>query len=180
MQATALHPTAEAIVEAGLRLAEESGLNGMSVDDVVKAAGVAKGTFYVHFANRGEYMATLHRRFHDDLDAEIRQATSGLPPGRERLIAAFEAYLNGCLGRIAVKALLLEVRTEHLVTDAVAARNARNTEIVTRDLEIMGWEDAAAAGRLCVAMAAEAALAELEAGGPLPQVRRALRGFLSR
>ena len=41
--------TREALLDAGVALAEEHGLAGVSVNMVVARAGVAKGTFYVHF-----------------------------------------------------------------------------------------------------------------------------------
>jgi AcrR family transcriptional regulator len=137
----------------------------MSVDDIVDAAGVAKGTFYVHFASRGDYLATLHRRFHEELDHLIRDASTGLPPGARRLAAATTAYLDGCLGRI-------------LVTDEVTARNARNAAAAAESFRALGWRWPESAGRLYVAMAAEAALAELEAGQALPEVRETLRAFV--
>jgi AcrR family transcriptional regulator len=44
--------TREALLDAGAALAEEHGLAGVSVNMVVARAGVAKGTFYVHFSGR--------------------------------------------------------------------------------------------------------------------------------
>jgi len=172
------HPTAEALVEAGVRLAEEKGLSQMAVDDVVARAGVAKGTFYVHFASRGEYLTTLHRRFHHDLERRINAVTAGLAPGSDRLVAGADAYLDGCLSGRAVKALLLEARSHPPVAEEVAKRNARFGGAAARDFVAMGWESPAEAGRLFVAMAADAALMELEAGRPLRAVRRTLRRFV--
>ena len=41
--------TREALLDAGAVVAERDGLAGLSVSAVAEAAGVAKGTFYVHF-----------------------------------------------------------------------------------------------------------------------------------
>ena len=66
------------LIETGLVLAEELGLEGLSVNAVVAGAGVSKGTFFHHFPDRVSYLVALHRRFHDVLFDEVtrRSATS--------------------------------------------------------------------------------------------------------
>ena len=44
------------LIETGLVLAEELGLEGLSVNAVVSAAGVSKGTFFHHFSDRVTYL----------------------------------------------------------------------------------------------------------------------------
>src|SRR5690242_18163986 len=104
------HPTRIALLDAGFHLADDDGLTSISVDRIVAAAGVAKGTFYVHFADREAYLVALHRQFHDRLRQAIRDASAGLPPGRERLRASTTAYLDGCLDAIGVKGVLTRAR----------------------------------------------------------------------
>ncbi|MGZ4693919.1 MAG: TetR/AcrR family transcriptional regulator, partial [Acidimicrobiales bacterium] len=99
----ALHPTAAALLASGLALAEAGTLSSLSVDDVVRGANVAKGTFYVHFPDRASFLVALHDRFHDDLRERIRQASRGLEPGAERLERSVTAYLDGCLEARGVK-----------------------------------------------------------------------------
>src|ERR1700755_1466907 len=91
------HPTAEALMDAGVAVAEQHGLAGLSVNRVVAEAGLAKGTFYVHFADRDAFVDALHARFHDAVDAAVGAAVADVPPGAERLLAAAEAYLDVCL-----------------------------------------------------------------------------------
>ena len=52
----------EALLDAGAALAEEHGLAGVSVNMVVARAGVAKGTFYVHFKDRAGASRRCHSR----------------------------------------------------------------------------------------------------------------------
>ena len=59
------------LIETGLELAEELGLEGLSVNAVVAGAGVSKGTFFHHFPDRTAYLVALHRRFHDALADEF-------------------------------------------------------------------------------------------------------------
>lgn len=178
MPAAASHPTAEALIGAGFTLAESKGLGAMTVDDIVAEAGVAKGTFYTHFPNRGLYLATLHRVFHDDLATAVRAAIEGHEAGAGRLWRGTEAYLDGCLGKSALKALLLEARGEPLVSQAVADRNLRFAEVVAVEFRAMRWPHPLAAARLYVAMSAEAALAELELGRRDRATRQALQRFI--
>lgn len=54
--------TRERMVDAGLALAEHTGLADMSINLIVDAAGVAKGTIFHHFGDRAGFLVTLHRR----------------------------------------------------------------------------------------------------------------------
>ena len=66
--------TREHLVDAGLRLAEDTGLAGMSVNLIVEKAGVAKGTFFHHFTDRAGFLVAVHREFHDRLLPRLVQA----------------------------------------------------------------------------------------------------------
>ena len=115
--------TREALIDAGLRLAERTGLTGLSVNLIVAEAGVAKGTFFHHFGDRASYLLALHREFHERLATQIQAAIAGMSPGRDRLIAVANTYLDGCLRDRGVRALLLEARAEPAVTDEITRRN---------------------------------------------------------
>jgi AcrR family transcriptional regulator len=67
----AMARTREALIDAGLRLAESTGLSGLSVNLIVADAGVAKGTFFHHFGDRASYLLALHREFHERLATRI-------------------------------------------------------------------------------------------------------------
>lgn len=172
------HPTRAALLDAGLRLADERPLGAISVDDVVKDAQVAKGTFYVHFPDRAAFLVALHARFHDELRDRIRIATADRPPGADRLRRAITAYLDGCRDLAGVKAMLASARAEPAIARAVAASNDRFAGAGVDDLAAMGHRPAAPVARLVVAMTAEIALVELERGGPDRALRRALFGLI--
>jgi AcrR family transcriptional regulator len=170
--------TREVLLEAGLRLAERTSLAGMSINLLVAEAGVSKGSFFHHFGDRTGYLVALHRRFHDQLLAEIREATNDLDPGRERLELAAGTYLDVCLRDRGVRALLLEARSERPIADEVRARNAANAALVEEDFIAIGWDNPLVSARLWIALVAEAALVELDAGGRNGAVRNSLRQFL--
>ena len=55
----------------------------------------------------------------------------------------------------------------------------RLAEAAIPGLEVMGWDDPAAAAQLLAAMTREISPLEFDAGHPLPASRRALRRFLA-
>lgn len=172
--------TRQALIDAGLRLAERTGLAGLSVNLLVEEAEVSKGTFFHHFGGRASYLVALHRDFHDRVLAEILAAIEGLEPGSGRLRTAVSTYLDACLRDRGVRALLLEARAEPLIASEVSARNAANAKLCEPDFRAMGWPRPSESARLWVAMAAEAALVELEAQRRVPRVRAALADFVGR
>jgi TetR/AcrR family transcriptional regulator, transcriptional repressor for nem operon len=170
--------TREALLDAGVALAEEHGLAGVSVNMVVARAGVAKGTFYVHFKDRAAFVDAMHARFHARVQAAVDQAVAGLPPGARRLSRAAEAYLDVSLANRGVKALSLEARSDPAVEGSMAVRRERLAAAGVADLKAMGWDDAEAAAQLLAAMTREISVLEFDAGRRLPAPRRALARFL--
>jgi AcrR family transcriptional regulator len=170
--------TRASLLDAGAALAEGHGLAGVSVNMVVAQAGVAKGTFYVHFKDRASFVDAMHARFHERVQAAAEQAIAGLAPGGERLFRAVEAYLDVSLENRGVKALSLETRSDPTGKDSISARRERLAEASVPDLTAMGWKDSESAAQLLAAMTREVSALEFDAGHPLPASRRALRHFL--
>jgi TetR/AcrR family transcriptional repressor of nem operon len=177
-QVTGALQTREALLDAGAELAEGHGLAGVSVNMVVARAGVAKGTFYVHFKDRAAFVDAMHERFHARVRAAIDDAVAGLPPGAGRLYRASEAYLDMSLANKGVKALALEARSDPTVQDSMTARRERLAAAGVTDLQAMGWDDAEAAAQLLAAVTREISVLEFDAGHQLPASRRALKRFL--
>ncbi|HZS13474.1 MAG TPA: TetR/AcrR family transcriptional regulator [Candidatus Dormibacteraeota bacterium] len=169
-----------ALLDAGLRLADENGMANMSVNDVAAAAGVGKGSFYVHFVDRSAFLLELHRGFHDALVEDVEAAVDGIKPGTARLVAATTAFLDAALRERTVRALLLDARAEPSIADEVATRTARVTRLVEQDLRAEGWPDPAPTARLYVAMCTEAALSELARGRRDNTLRKSLMRYVTR
>lgn len=172
--------TRETLLDAGLSVADQHGLAGMSVNRVVAAAGVAKGTFYVHFADRDEFLAALRQRFDDEVRAEVAAAIGPLAPGRRRLRDGMTAYLDVCLRHQGVKALVLEARNDPGIAGEMGARTAAFAALAEADLAAMGWDEASTAAELVVAMSAELSLAELALGRADEAARAVLWRMLER
>jgi AcrR family transcriptional regulator len=172
------HRTHETLLDAGVVVAARDGLAGLSVNRVVAEAGVAKGTFYVHFADREAFVDALHARFHERVAKAVAAVSADTKPGAERIVRGVEAYLDVCLADRAIKALALEARTESALTASMSARHERAAAAAIPSFKAMGWPDAKAAAQLLAAMTAELAVRELDAGRRLPGARRALRRFV--
>jgi AcrR family transcriptional regulator len=166
------------LIETGLVLAEELGLEGLSVNAVVAGAGVSKGTFFHHFPDRVSYLVALHRRFHDVLFDEMMSAIADIQPGKDRLAAAATTYLDGCLRDRGVKALLLEARGHLPIAEEVTRRNRMSVDVVAADFEELGSRYPREAARLWIAATAECALMELERGSRDPAARSTLNALV--
>jgi TetR/AcrR family transcriptional repressor of nem operon len=177
-RAAAAQQTRTNLIETGLVLAEELGLEGLSVNAVVAAAGVSKGTFFHHFSDRVSYLVAMHRRFHDVLFDEVMTVIADMAPGRDRLVAAARTYLDGCLRDRGVKALLLEARGHLPIADEVTRRNRMNVDVVATDFEALGSPHPREAARLWIAATAECALMELERGRQNEAARTVLNSLV--
>ena len=54
--------TREKLLEAGVKLVIEKGFNNISVEDITKTAGVAKGSFYTYFKRKEDLIQELNRK----------------------------------------------------------------------------------------------------------------------
>ncbi|HST55050.1 MAG TPA: TetR/AcrR family transcriptional regulator [Solirubrobacteraceae bacterium] len=170
--------TRDALLDAGVAVAETHGLAGLSVNRVVAQADVAKGTFYVHFSDRTAFVDALHGRFHARVSDAVSVATRGLEPGAERVLRGADTYLDACLADRAIKALVMEARGDGALTDSMSERQNAFSVRAEPDFRALGWRDAAIAARLFTALTSEVAMLELEAGKKLSAARRTLRGFV--
>jgi AcrR family transcriptional regulator len=79
------------LCEAGLRLFVERGLQGVTVDDITQAAGVAKGTFYRYFEDQTALVDTLLEPVRRELLDGLEACGRALSEARE-VEAMFDAY----------------------------------------------------------------------------------------
>jgi AcrR family transcriptional regulator len=166
------------LIESGLRLAERTGLTGLSVNLLVEEAGVSKGSFFHHFGDRASYLLALHREFHDRIAEQIDRAIGDIPPGVERLMTGARVYLDTCLQQRGIRALLLEARAEPAVAQEISRRNAGFASKCEADFDALGRRHPLQSAQLWIAMTAETALIELANGAALKSVRAALEEFL--
>jgi TetR/AcrR family transcriptional regulator, transcriptional repressor for nem operon len=169
--------TREELLEAGLRLADELGVRGLSVNAIVEEAARSKGAFFHHFPDRESYLVELHRRIHDEMTAEMNALGEDLPLGRERLAIVVRVYLDTFLARPGVRAFLFEARGEPAIRDEIARRNVLGAETLAADFEALGWRDPVRVARLWIGALAEAGVVELQLGHRDEGTREALTGL---
>ena len=82
------------IVDAGAMLLADRPPEALTVDTVVEAAGVAKGTFYYHFQSIGELAAAVGVVLGEGFDEILTPARLELRDPVERLAFAFTKFME--------------------------------------------------------------------------------------
>ena len=103
----------QAIFEGAVSVMSEHGLNGLTMDRVAAAAGLAKGSLYNHFKNKQELLEFVHDRAVSPMHEILREIAQSAHPAaakleqiartwREHLIrhhAVFEFLINDSMIR---------------------------------------------------------------------------------
>jgi AcrR family transcriptional regulator len=98
------------IVEAGLMLLAERPPEALTVDAIVEAAGLAKGTFYYHFQSIEELVAAVGAKLADSFDELLAPSRLDEPDPIERMSLAFTKFLEKAIndplwGRLVVRSV---------------------------------------------------------------------------
>lgn len=183
-QRTAITPkgraTLESLLDAGETVAERDGSAGLTVAAVTTQAGLAKGTFYVHFADRATYMAALRSRFQQHVEASVVSAVETLTPGTAFLVAVVNGYLDACLAHRAIKAVIIDAREIQDSQDSDQAMTQRFEQLLEPSLTALGLAPTAVHARIVAAIASEAALLVLRDGADPATVRAAIATWIGR
>lgn len=107
------------ILDESIRLFRERGFSGVSVSEVMRAAGLTHGPFYNHFNSKESLMS-------ESLTREMERATGDIdksPPTQQGKAGFVDYYLSkehmtDCSGGCAFAALASEVRQEEHVRGA--------------------------------------------------------------
>jgi AcrR family transcriptional regulator len=82
------------IVDAGAMLLAERAPEALTVDTVVEAAGVAKGTFYYHFQSIEELVAAVGEKLLESFDDLLAPARLGMTDPIARMSFAFTQFVE--------------------------------------------------------------------------------------
>ena len=86
-----------AVAEAAARVFGERGVSGTAVSDIVRAAGIAQGTFYLYFDSKDEVLVAVAEQFVAAIATDLESSIAGSEvPAPERMRSLTQA-----LGRLA-------------------------------------------------------------------------------
>jgi AcrR family transcriptional regulator len=88
--------TRNAILEAAGRLFADVGFNSATVDDIARAAGVAKGAVYHHFPTKEDVFEAVFKRASAQLVAEVVRSGAGAKDALEAMVVGTRAYFEIC------------------------------------------------------------------------------------
>lgn len=86
-----------AIFRAAEALFAERGIDGVSVDEIVGAADLAKGTFYNHFADKDALAREITRAVRTDAEARVEVVNTGVKDPAERVARALAVFAKFAL-----------------------------------------------------------------------------------
>lgn len=85
----------EELMDAAQALFLGKGFNETSVDEIVKGAGVAKGTYYVYFKTKDDVLAALRERFVARFQQRLRASVDRHPP--HSWVARFDGWMEAAV-----------------------------------------------------------------------------------
>lgn len=83
--------TREALLSAGLELMAERPVDAIPIDDVVARAGVAKGSFFNHFADKQDFAGAVAAEVRGELESRIGARNRDVADPLERLVGGMSA-----------------------------------------------------------------------------------------
>ncbi len=117
--------TKDAILEAALRLFDEKGFNAVTIEEITRTAGVAKGSFYTYFATKSDIIVEeflkIDGYYRSYADGNLRRYKTA----REKLLAFTRAqmrYVRDVVGNRNLKVLYAnqtsQAGTDKIITDS--------------------------------------------------------------
>lgn len=100
------------LLEAGLQVFLERGVAATTLEHITKAAGVAKGTFYLYFDSKEQLLVALQREFEARMVQRIEQAVLAADPD---WAARLDAWLDAALADYPSERALHDVLFHHPV-----------------------------------------------------------------
>ena len=110
--------TRGALIAAGRRLFSERPVDAVTVDDIVQAAEVGKGSFYNHFADREGLARAISAQIRAAVEEIIGRVNAGETDPARRIARAVCAYLRFPLDEPEPARVLVRVHSGHTSFEA--------------------------------------------------------------
>lgn len=105
--------TRAALIGAGRRLYSERPFDAVTVDDIVQAAAVGKGSFYNHFADREALVRAITAEIRAMVETAVTQANSEVTDPARRMARAVSTYLRFALDNPEPAGVLVHIHSGH-------------------------------------------------------------------
>jgi len=98
---------------AGQRLFSRHPIDAVTVDDIVQAAVVAKGSFYNHFTDREALARAIAAQIRSSVETAIARANAGVEDPASRMARAVCTYLRFALDEPEAAGVLVHIHSGH-------------------------------------------------------------------
>lgn len=126
----------EKLIDAGKKAMNRHGLKGMSIDDIAREVGIAKGSFYRFFPSKEEFalcvLEAWEERFRAETFAGAFSGQVGMREGFRRLFLASFAVMEKEPGIASLAASDVAQLEARLPAERIAAHKARDAEFQQR------------------------------------------------
>ncbi|KHL00537.1 TetR family transcriptional regulator [Sinomonas humi] len=133
------------MVAAAYELFARRGIRDVGIDQLIRASGVAKATFYRHFRSKDEVVLAYLDRWYRERSEAIDAAVARNADQDDALLAVFDVFdVWFLLGRAQVMTfvqVMMEMGPEHLLGRASIRYMERTREQLARIASAAGLED---------------------------------------
>jgi len=116
-----LHPRAQrtyrALIDAGLELLADNPIDALAIDEIVARAGVAKGSFFNHFADKAAFGEAIGAEIRTALEARISAANADIADPIGRLAGGMRTGLGFALDEPRKTAIMLRNASNSTLRD---------------------------------------------------------------
>ncbi len=86
--------TRAALLAAGAELLAQRPIDAIPVNDIVDAAGVAKGSFFNHFPDKDAFAAAVSAEIRAEIEAQVTMANSDVADPARRIARAVSGFIQ--------------------------------------------------------------------------------------
>lgn len=118
--------TKKKIYETARMLFSENNYNDVGVDDIVRAAGVSKGLFYVYFESKNSLLASIIDEYVGAVDPDYQKHLDFLPKGkdsREVVLSFISKIVDTLTNKIGIQGMRTVYRLQ--LTDSIDMQNVK-------------------------------------------------------
>ena len=156
--------TREDWVDSAYARFRDGGISAVSVEAVARDMGATKGSFYWHFADRGELVDAVLARWEDLETERLIELVDQVEDPTQRLAKLLEVIAHRTTERSGERTLFAEASALN-ITDVVARASERRVSYTAQLLEGVGLEPADARRRAVIVVAAVIGYQQLVSGG---------------